>query len=634
MTNATINSKILLEKRKVRVHYNHWIEVDALDSLNLLANHGVYEPEETALCQQLINCGDRVLDIGANIGYYTLLFNDLVSPTGCVIAIEPDKDNFAYLQLNLANQVADNNVCLHQIALGESAQKAQLFRAEKNTGMHRLYSSVCCSGDSIEVNVLNGDSLELAPLDFIKIDIEGYEPAALRGLAKTLKHSPNLKILCEFSPLSLWEAGFSPIVFLQEMRTYGLRLIVQHNQKWQIGCFDEMEQSLNQIGQSALAPFIAKLQNAGNNQNIHQQAVAFLEQYQYPRPLLENILLVANDAWDAVCNTLKITPAPTPSNSITVIKKRWQCRWASKHDQAVFLSLFESAFGDVMPDKLWTWKYDHQDKYGVFAHIDGKIIAYYGGLPRKFWLNGKTVPAVQICDVMVAPKMRGILTRKGPFMHTADTFLTAQTGRNKTYRFAFGFPSERAARMGEKSAWYARTDSFLEVAWPVTTSLPFWLKTTPATEDQHIKVDKLWQAMQTSLPNHLLPVKDAAFFKWRYKNHPNKEYQSHVVSWRGINKVIGIVTLRDHGPHLGMEIMDLLAPATELKTLLTAAQDICMRTERTRLFSWVTPAILSFLPKPNQQSEVSGVYITPDYKKIIDQQQINCWLMSGDTDFR
>lgn len=333
---------------------------------------------------------------------------------------------------------------------------------------------------------------------------------------------------------------------------------------------------------------------------------------------------------NSTINSVYQTPDPTT----TVIKKRWECRWASKHDQEVFLSLFEAAFGHAMTSSLWAWKYGHQDKYGVLAHSAGKIIAYYGGLPRNFWLNGETISAVQICDVMVAPEMRGILTRKGPFMHTADTFLTARIGQDKAYRFAFGFPSERAARLGEKSAWYARTDSFLEVSWPVTTSLPFWFKATPLTEDHSVLVDKLWQTMQTSLPNHLLPIKDATFFKWRYKDHPNHDYLSYVVSWRGINKAIGIVTLRDHGLGSGMEIMDLLAPASELKTLLTAAQDICMRTGHTRLFGWMTPEILSFLPNPATQSEVSGVYVTPDFKNRADQQQIGWWLMSGDTDFR
>jgi len=48
----------------------------------------------------------------------------------------------------------------------------------------------------------------------------------------------------------------------------------------------------------------------------------------------------------------------------------------------------------------------------------------------------------------------------------------------------------------------------------------------------------------------------------------------------------------------------------------------------------MTPAILAFLPKSSQQVEVSGVYITPEYQQMIEQKQVNCWLMSGDTDFR
>ena len=325
---------------------------------------------------------------------------------------------------------------------------------------------------------------------------------------------------------------------------------------------------------------------------------------------------------------------PIPLATTPNTTNKWQCRWASKQDQGAFLSLFESAFGHPMPTSLWTWKYGHQTNYGVFAYIDNKIIAYYGGLPRQFSLNNKTLSAVQICDVMVAPNMRGILTRKGPFMLTAETFLSTQIGSNKPYQFAFGFPTERAARLGEKSAWYARADAFLETSWSVANTLPPWFKIRPLADDNSATVDRLWQAMQASLPNHLLPIKDSAFFKWRYKDHPERHYPSYVVSWRGINKIVGIVTLRDHGAGLGMEIMDLLAPASRLKTLHTAAQKICGRAGHTRLFSWMTPTILSSLPKPNQQAEVAGVYVTPEYQQMMKQKQVNCWLMSGDTDFR
>ena len=292
----------------VLVHNKHLMRVDALDSLSLRANSGIFESEETALCKQLIHCGDRVLDIGANIGYYTLLFCDLVSPKGLVAAIEPDSNNFEILKHNLRKQTADGIVSLHQLALGNKEQKAQLFRAEENTGMHRMYASVCCGPESSEVSVIQGDSLALAPLDFIKIDIEGYEPFALQGLCSTLKQSPRVKILCEFSPLSLLEAGYSPVLFLQEMDDLGFYLVAQEQQAWKQMDYQEIVRALQRIPASAIAEFESSLRRADGNQAITEKGMSFLKQHAYPRPILENLLFVAPDAWQSVCKVLNIKP--------------------------------------------------------------------------------------------------------------------------------------------------------------------------------------------------------------------------------------------------------------------------------------------------------------------------------------
>jgi FkbM family methyltransferase len=295
-------------ERLVLVHDKHLIRVDALDSLGLRARNGIFEPEEIALCKQLIHCGDRVLDIGANIGYHTVLFCDLVFPNGSVTAIEPDSENFGILKSNLRQQAADGIVSLHQLALGSKEEKAQLFRAEENTGMHRMYASVCCGAESFEVSVIQGDSLALAPLDFIKIDIEGYEPFALLGLRGTLKQSPKLKILCEFSPLSLLEAGYSPVTFLHEMRDLGLHLLVLEGQSWRQMDYSEMTQALERIPALAIAEFGNSLRQADGNQAITEKSVSFLRQHAYSRPILENVLFVAPDAWQSVCKTLNVKP--------------------------------------------------------------------------------------------------------------------------------------------------------------------------------------------------------------------------------------------------------------------------------------------------------------------------------------
>ncbi len=313
---------------------------------------------------------------------------------------------------------------------------------------------------------------------------------------------------------------------------------------------------------------------------------------------------------------------------------KWQCRWATRQDQDALLKLFESAFGQTMFNKLWQWKYDWQEKPGILAHIAGNIIAYYGGIPRMFSLNGDAIPATQICDVMVAPGMRGILTRRGPFMHTADTYLSEQTGHDKPYRFAFGFPSQRAAKLGEKSGWYAHSGTFLEATWTPQARLSIWHKERPLTEQDAPLIDSLWQTMQSSLPNCLMPQKDAEFFKWRYLNHPCYTYSSYIVSKRGKNKVLGIFTLRDHGPGQGIELMDLLGLPDTLSMLLKMALNTAKRSGHDRLFSWMTPKILTYLPTPVKKKEISGIYVTPDYKNIIEQQRLSWWLMCGDTDFR
>jgi len=325
-------------------------------------------------------------------------------------------------------------------------------------------------------------------------------------------------------------------------------------------------------------------------------------------------------------------------NSIenTDSKPKWQCRWATRRDQDALLELFKSSFGQAMPDGLWQWKYARQEKPGMLAHVDNSIIAYYGGIPRIFSLNGTTVNAVQICDVMVAPRMRGILTRRGPFMHTADTFLSEQAGPGKPYRFAFGFPSDRHARLGEKTGWYTRTDTFLEVSWIPKNHqwyLPLQFKTRPLTALDDAVINTLWRSMQSALPDCLIPVKDAGFFKWRYLNHPSHAYAAYIVAKRWSGRVVGIVILRDHAAGNEMELLDLLGPPESMTTLLKTACHIAHRTDRKRLFSWMTPAILRHFPEPSATQEVSGVYVTPDYKQMADERRLSWWLMCGDTDF-
>jgi lipopolysaccharide transport system ATP-binding protein len=264
--------------------------LDAADSLGLAAN-GVFEPAASALCASLLRPGDRVLDVGANLGYYTTLCAECVGPAGQVDAIEPDPDNFTLLDANTRELQRQGRVRLHRIALSYRSGSAKLFRSKDNAGMHRLYDSACCDGTAIEVRARRGDELALAPLDFIKIDVEGFEAAALQGLASTLAQSPNVKLLCEYSPLAMLEAGAHPAQWLKWMSEQGFRARAFDGSQWtQAQCAD-LETQAQRLSDIDIATLAAQLRESDNH-TIAAAAAAAAAAHGYTRPIVENLLFV------------------------------------------------------------------------------------------------------------------------------------------------------------------------------------------------------------------------------------------------------------------------------------------------------------------------------------------------------
>ncbi len=151
-----------------------------------------------------------------------------------------------------------------------------------------MYSSVVCTDESVPVAVVRGDDLGLAPLDFIKIDIEGFEPRALRGLRQTLQDSPRVKILSEFSPFSILEAGASPLSWLHWMVEQGFVPLALCDGRWSrqacSGLFDEVN-TLEQVDFPALIRSLAGLDNPTILERVVQAGMAA----GYDRPILENL---------------------------------------------------------------------------------------------------------------------------------------------------------------------------------------------------------------------------------------------------------------------------------------------------------------------------------------------------------
>ncbi len=167
------------------------------ERLDLMGAYKLLKPFKTEPCiRRFCRPGDTVVDVGANIGEWTLQMADAVGPSGRVIAIEPVPHLAEALQKSaLANNM--RQVSIAAVALSESEGQAEFSVERANTGGSRL-GRYCRDGeafDSITVRLETLDGLlarsAIGRVDFIKVDVEGFELEVLRGAHATLaKHRP------------------------------------------------------------------------------------------------------------------------------------------------------------------------------------------------------------------------------------------------------------------------------------------------------------------------------------------------------------------------------------------------------------------------------------------------------------
>ena len=164
-----------------------------------IAHWRVYEEPVRQVLRERLAPGNVCLDVGANVGVMTLLAASLVGPEGRVIAVEPNPDNVQLLYRGiLLNRFA--NVEVLPLAAGDRTAVFSISgRSNTELGNPAAHDDSGCFVQSVALDDILGD---LPRLDFVKLDIEGYEPVALRGLRRLVEsHRPVL--LAEFNPRCL-----------------------------------------------------------------------------------------------------------------------------------------------------------------------------------------------------------------------------------------------------------------------------------------------------------------------------------------------------------------------------------------------------------------------------------------------
>ncbi len=202
-----------------------------------------HEAETLALIQKLVKPNMTVLDIGGHIGYYARACAPLVGDGGKVISFEPHPTTVQTLRANVARL---KNVIVAQVAVSDQEGTAELFdylmmsasgSLHYDESLRDLQKSQAGKGDiaprlaqdmpiaTFSVRTVKIDDylaeLSINRVDVIKMDIEGAEMSALRGMTNTIQNSPQLRLIMEYNPQALSASGLDPVSAVDEVLAFG-----------------------------------------------------------------------------------------------------------------------------------------------------------------------------------------------------------------------------------------------------------------------------------------------------------------------------------------------------------------------------------------------------------------------------
>ncbi|MCZ2721350.1 ATP-binding cassette domain-containing protein [Marinomonas sp. 15G1-11] len=373
---------------------------------------------------------------------------------------------------------------------------------------------------------------------------------------------------------------------------------------------------------------------------------------------------------------------------------RWHTEEASNIPPPQLFRLFERCFGHPLTPELWRWKYQHAISPGVAVLERERVVAFNGGMPRAGLLFGENSHFVQMGDIMVDPKTRGVLTKKGPFYLAVQAYLEKNIGEGKCYSHGFGFPNERAYLVGEKQNVYANIDIIQEPHWPIiyeptdsglmddaglvqsTLNLdlePLTWSLDPRENSQtNYQIDQLWQKMSLSLRHLAVGNRDSRWLQYRYHNKPDNDYKLYWVKRTAHSAVrgsavtmnepvtnesaaidgtpatanaqarlLGLIVVKHH-PDQGVELLDFLCEKQDAEWIISAAQLLAGRlapnlTSSFDLFAWMTPSVVSWFDPSKAEIRATPVIIPGsalDNKAHAQQIKGKWWLLGGDSDFR
>lgn len=335
----------------------------------------------------------------------------------------------------------------------------------------------------------------------------------------------------------------------------------------------------------------------------------------------------------------------TRPQAAEVLHTDWPLIDIGEADAERVCELFAEVFGTTMSRALWHWKYGDGRGTGVgLVHPDGHLIAHYGVALREMEWAGGVVRAVHAGDVMVAPRVRHVFSRQGPFGRLTAGIIDKCFGPNGFAEFGFGFPNARHIRLGSKLGYYWCLERVWELHWRTPPAVPpgFESQAEPwGVQATYDRLQAVFGAAAPADPAGLRPRRDADVWRHRFANHPHIGYQLHIVRRTDNAQPCGAFVLKAAAAEgAPWELMDWTVAPGGVEAVVALAMQAVRAQGGPGLLLWASTAVVDALPPAlvagaerqlacevaSAQAEVLG--------RPAQAWQGKVWLTGADTDFR
>lgn len=181
--------------------------------------NGFWEAAEGEQIRKWLKPGDTFIDVGAHVGYFSVMAAQIVGKDGEVISIEPDFDNATLLAKNLEQFT---NTVLFQAAAWSSRELLKFYRSSVNTGDHRMYYHPE-SKEEVTVPAFPIDDLYIEDVSLIKIDTQGNDHKVILGASKTIERC-RPRLIVEWWPEGMRAAEYNPTSILLDYIDMGYKI--------------------------------------------------------------------------------------------------------------------------------------------------------------------------------------------------------------------------------------------------------------------------------------------------------------------------------------------------------------------------------------------------------------------------